>query len=90
MFKTLFLHGILEEEFYMNEPPGYENPKFCNHVCRLDKVIYGLKQAPRAWYSKLSTKLIQLDFVMSKGDTSLFIYKKGGITKFLSIYADDI
>jgi hypothetical protein len=34
--------------------------------------------------------LIQLGFVTSKGDTSLFIYKKGGITIFLLIYVDDI
>jgi hypothetical protein len=56
--QNAFLHGVLEEEVYINEPPGYENPKFPYHVCRLDKTIYGLKQAPRPWYSKLSTKLL--------------------------------
>jgi hypothetical protein len=76
----------------MNQPPGYENPNFPNHVCRLDKTIYGLKQATRAWCSKLSTKLLQLGFVTSKkgGGTSLFIYSKRGITIFLLIYVDDI
>jgi hypothetical protein len=69
---------------------GYENPRFPNHVCRLDKIIYGLKQAPRAWYSKLSIKLLHLGFVTSKGDTSLFIYSKRGITIFLLIYVDEI
>jgi hypothetical protein len=49
-----------------------------------------LKQAPRAWYSRLSTKLLQLGFEMSKGDTSLFIYAKGKVTIFLLIYVDDI
>jgi hypothetical protein len=39
---------------------------------------------------KLSTKLVQLGFVASKGDTSLFIYKKREITIYLLIYADDI
>jgi hypothetical protein len=74
----------------MNQPSGYENPRFPNHVCRLDKIIYGLKQAPRAWYSKLSIKLLHLGFVTSKGDTSLFIYSKRGITIFLLIYVDEI
>jgi hypothetical protein len=59
----------------MNQPPGYENPNFPNHVCRLDKTIYGLKQATRAWCSKLSTKLLQLGFVTSKkGGGYIFVH----------------
>ena len=73
----------------MNQPPGFE--KDSSHiVCKLDKAIYGLKQAPRAWYSKLSSKLIDLGFVTSKSDTSLFIYRKFNVTIYMLIYVDDI
>jgi hypothetical protein len=34
--------------------------------------------------------LVQLGFVTSKGDASLFIYWKGGVSIFLLIYVDDI
>ena len=51
------LHGILEEEVYMHQPPGYEDSIHPNYICKLDKALYGLKQAPRAWYSRLSSKL---------------------------------
>jgi histone deacetylase 1/2 len=59
-------------------------------VRKLDKALYGLKQAPRAWYSRLSSKLLDLGFVSSKSDTSLFIYNKSGIIIYMLVYVDDI
>jgi histone deacetylase 1/2 len=74
----------------MKQPPGFENSKHPQLVCKLDKAIYGLKQAPRAWYSRLSLKLIDLGFRASKSDTSLFIYRKNGVVIYMLIYVDDI
>ena len=88
--QNAFLHGVLEEEVYMKQPPGFENKNAPFHVCKLDKALYGLKQAPRAWYSRLSSQLKYLGFVASKADTSLFIYNKASITIFVLIYVDDI
>lgn len=59
-------------------------------MCKLDKSLYGLKQAPRAWFSKLSTRLEELGFAPSQGETSLFIYNQCGITIYVLIYVDDI
>jgi hypothetical protein len=42
----VFLQGIMEEEVYMKQPPGFENFQNPHYICKLDKAIYGLKQAP--------------------------------------------
>jgi len=88
--QNAFLHGLLTEDVYMAQPPGFIHSSYPHHVCKLQKAIYGLKQAPRAWYSRLSGKLLQLGFVGSKADSSLFIYRTAAITMFLLIYVDDI
>jgi hypothetical protein len=85
-----FLHGVLEEDVFMQQPPSYEDPAKPHHVCKLDKALYGLKQTPKAWYSRLNMKLKQLGFVASKVDTSLFIYNNNGTFMYLLIYVDDI
>jgi hypothetical protein len=83
--QNIFLHGTLEEEVYMRQPPGYEDKSKPQHVCKLKKALYELRQASRAWYSKLSSKLVQLGFKSPKADMSLFIYHKHGVTMFLLV-----
>jgi hypothetical protein len=86
--QNAFLHGVLEEEVYMRQPPGFE--KGDKLICKLDEALYGLKQAPRAWYARLSSKLQQLGFTPSKSDTSLFFLAKPEVTMFVLVYVDDI
>ena len=60
--KSAFLNGELEEEVYVEQLPGFTDPKYPNHVYRLDKAHYGLKQAPRAWFETLAQFLLESDF----------------------------
>ncbi|GJW62993.1 putative reverse transcriptase, RNA-dependent DNA polymerase [Tanacetum coccineum] len=47
--KSAFLYGIIEEEVYVCQPPGFEDPEFPNKFYKVEKAFYGLHQAPRAW-----------------------------------------
>jgi hypothetical protein len=85
-----FLHGSLVEEVYMEQPQGFCAKGKSDLVCRLHKAIYGLKQAPRAWFTRLSTFLLDIGFTASLVDTSLFIYLSGNVKLYMLIYVDDI
>nr|GEZ89974.1 retrovirus-related Pol polyprotein from transposon TNT 1-94 [Tanacetum cinerariifolium]GFA73817.1 retrovirus-related Pol polyprotein from transposon TNT 1-94 [Tanacetum cinerariifolium] len=47
--KSAFLYGTIEEEVYVFQRPGFEDPDYPNKIYKLVKVLYGLHQAPRAW-----------------------------------------
>nr|GEY33593.1 retrovirus-related Pol polyprotein from transposon TNT 1-94 [Tanacetum cinerariifolium] len=88
--KTSFLNGILKEEVYVGQPPGFVSKQYPDHVYALDKAMYGLKQAPRAWYDLLSQFLIESGFQKGSIDTTLFIKKKGKRIMLIQIYVVDI
>ncbi|KAL8134956.1 hypothetical protein AgCh_009824 [Apium graveolens] len=88
--KSVFLNGELEEEVYVEQPPGFVDPKFPNHVYRLDKSLYGLKQAPRAWYETLAQFLLESGFNRGTIDKTLFYLNHGKDLLLVQIYVDDI
>jgi hypothetical protein len=88
--KSAFLNGYIQEEVYVEQPPGFEDDKKLNHVYKLKKALYGLKQAPRAWYERLRDFLLSKEFVMGKVNTTLFTKKIGKDFFVLQIYVDDI
>ena len=88
--KSAFLNGIVKEEVYVEQPPGFEDPKMPTHVYKLNKALYELKQAPRAWYARLSSFLISKDFTRGKVDITLFTLKRESDILIVQIYVDDI
>ena len=64
--KSAFLNGPIHKLVYVEQPPGFEDHKFPNHVYKLQKVLYGLKQAPRAWYECLKEFLLIQGFEIGK------------------------
>ncbi|GKC83844.1 putative ribonuclease H-like domain-containing protein [Tanacetum coccineum] len=73
--KSAFLYGIIKEEVYVCQPPGFEDPHFLDKVYKVEKALYGLHQALRAWYKTLSTYLLENGFRRGTIDKTLFIKK---------------
>ncbi|WVZ69764.1 hypothetical protein U9M48_018499 [Paspalum notatum var. saurae] len=88
--KSAFLNGFINELVYVDQPPGFEDPRKPNHVYRLHKALYGLKQAPRAWYERLRDFLIMQGFKIGKVDMTLFTKDVNGDLFICQIYVDDI
>jgi hypothetical protein len=88
--KGAFLNGPIKEEVYVEQPPGFEDSEYPNHVYKLSKVLYGLKQAPRAWYVCLRDFLITNGFKVGKVDPTLFTKTVAKDLFVCQIYVDDI
>ena len=88
--KSAFLNGPIKEEVYVEQPPGFEDSEYPNHVYRLSKALYGLKQAPRAWYECLRDFLIANGFKVGKADPTLFTKTLENDLFVCQIYVDDI
>lgn len=74
----------------MKQPLGFVDRDKPDHMCHLCKSIYSLKQAPRAWYNEFRLFLIQLGFVNSIADVSLFVLNKTPILLYVLVYVDNI
>ncbi|KAJ9551956.1 hypothetical protein OSB04_016001 [Centaurea solstitialis] len=88
--KSAFLYGTIDEEVYVCQPPGFEDPKYPDRVCKLRKALYGLHQAPRAWYDTLSSYLLENKFERGVIDKTLFIKRTKTDMLLVQIYVDDI
>ncbi|KAM2302248.1 hypothetical protein FF2_032543 [Malus domestica] len=88
--KNAFLHGVLQEEVYMAQPPGFLDSIHNDYVCKLHKSLYGFKQAPRAWNDRFTSFLPTLGFKSTYSDSSLFVKVVNGTVVILLLYVDDI
>lgn len=88
--KSAFLHGVLSEEVYVQQPKGYEVVGQENKVYRLHKALYGLKQAPRAWFSRIEEYFVKDGFTKSQNEETLFLKTEDDNTLIVSVYVDDL
>ena len=66
--KCAFLNEYLNEEVFVEQPKGFQDPHFPDHVLRLKKALYGLKKAHRTWYDRLTHYLFDKGFKRGYAD----------------------
>lgn len=87
--KTAFLYGDLQEEIYLEQPPGYINESQPDAVFKLHRSLYGLKQSPRCWNEKFTRFLNEFNLVNIESDKCVFIGVVEGSKVYLALYVDD-
>jgi hypothetical protein len=87
--KTTFLNDDLQEEVYVQQPPGFIHSGQEHKVLKLHKALYGLHQAPRAWNLKLDEKLGMLGFVKCTADHAIYCRGGKGERLIVGVYVDD-
>jgi hypothetical protein len=58
--KSAYLHGVMKEEVWVQQPEGFEVPGKEHLALQLQKALYGTKQGRHEWHSTL------LDFMLHK------------------------
>ncbi|CAL1396308.1 unnamed protein product [Linum trigynum] len=88
--KSAFLNGYLEEDIYIEQPPGYVVEGQEDKVLKLKKALYGLKQAPRAWNSRIDKYFQQNGFCKCPHEHALYCKVQGGEILMVCLYVDDL
>jgi hypothetical protein len=88
--KNAFLHRDLQEEVYMEIPPGFTTNQTKGKVLRLKKSLYGLKQSPRTWFDRFRRAMCDMGYRHCNGDHTLFYRYIGNHITILAVYVDDI
>jgi hypothetical protein len=86
--KSAFLNGELQEEVYVQQPPGFVDSKNKHKVLRLR--MYGLRQAPRAWNQKLDASLLGLSFKRCVDEHGMYTLGGGTGRLIVGVYVDDL
>ncbi|RVW26208.1 Retrovirus-related Pol polyprotein from transposon TNT 1-94 [Vitis vinifera] len=89
--KTVFLHGDLDKEIYMEQAEGFIIKGKEDYVCKLKKSLYGLKQALRQWYKKFESVMGKQGYKKTTSDHYVFVQKfSDDDFVILLFYVDDI
>ena len=88
---TAFLNAELDEEVYVQVPPGYTDGKE-EKVMKLRKSLYGLRQSPRNWWKQMDGFItLKLGFKATVSDPCLFFKRsKTGRLMLIYLFVDDI
>src|SRR6201996_4131549 len=86
--KGAYLNGDLQEEVFMDQPPGFDDGS--GRKCRLKKTLYGLKQSGREWNRKLHGILAKHGFKHIEVDHGVYERRINDQFVIITVWVDDL
>jgi hypothetical protein len=86
--KGTYLHGLLKELIFMDQPRGFDDGS--GHVCKLIRTLYGLRQAGNVWNREFNAAMKEIGFIQLKADPCCYLWHQGEEFDMLLIWVDDI
>src|SRR5258707_682749 len=86
--KSAYLNGVLQQEIFMEAPPGLNVPE--GMVLCLIKAVYGTKQGGRVWYDDIRSSLQSMGYEHTEADHAVFIHMCNSAHSIIALYVDDI
>ena len=87
---TAFLNGVLDEEIYMEQSPGYVKESEEHLVCKLKRSLYGLKQSSCCWNTVFTAHMESGNFKQCSADPCVFVRSEGTDLAIVAVYVDDL
>ena len=86
--KGTYLHGLLKESIFMDQPHSFDDG--LGHVCKLVRSLYGLHQAGNVWNREFNEAMKNIGFIQLKADPCCYLQCQGEEFDILLIWVDDI
>ena len=89
--KTAFLNGVLDpnEVCYMEQPEGFVEPGFKDHVWELQCSLYGMKQGGWVWHKTLNSQLVDWGFTRLDCEYCVYYRHDSNGIVVIAIHVDD-
>ena len=86
--KSVFLHGHLQEEIYMEHPPSFVQDS--SLVCRFRHSLHCLKKPPGTWYDKMDSFFITSRFHHCKSYHNFYTIRQVNHLLIMVLYVNDL
>jgi Reverse transcriptase (RNA-dependent DNA polymerase) len=85
-----YLHGEMNIDIYMTQPPEFINTRHPDYICLLNKSLYDIKQVGRIWHATIREHILEMGFTSSTADLCIFVKElENGDCTFIMLHVDD-